>query len=52
MDIAPAVLRLKPQPDASQQQVIGHTGGPDAGHRRSGVGQDGQHPASGRSTCC
>ena len=28
MDIAPAVLRLKPQPDASQQQVIGHTEGP------------------------
>ena len=28
MDIAPAILRLKPQPDASQQQVIGHIEGP------------------------
>ena len=28
MDIAPAILRLKPQPDASQQQVIGHNEGP------------------------
>lgn len=28
MDIAPAILRLKPQPDASQQQVIGHMDGP------------------------
>ena len=28
MDIAPAILRLKPEPDASQQQVIGHTEGP------------------------
>ena len=28
MDIEPAILRLKPQPDASQQQVIGHTEGP------------------------
>ena len=28
MDIAPAVLRLKPEPNASQQQVIGHTEGP------------------------
>ena len=28
MDIAPAILRLKPRPDASQQQVIGHTEGP------------------------
>ena len=28
MDIAPAILRLKPQPDTSQQQVIGHTEGP------------------------
>ena len=24
MDIAPAILRPKPQPDTSQQQVIGH----------------------------
>ena len=28
MDIAPAILRLKPHPDASQQQVIGHNEGP------------------------
>ena len=28
MDIEPAILRLKPQPDASQQQVIGHDEGP------------------------
>ena len=28
MDIAPAILRLKPEPDASQQQVIGHIEGP------------------------
>ena len=28
MDISPAILRLKPEPDASQQQVIGHTEGP------------------------
>ena len=28
MDIAPAILRLKPQPDASQKQVIGHNEGP------------------------
>lgn len=28
MDIAPAILRPKPQPDASQQQVIGHIEGP------------------------
>ncbi len=28
MDIAPAILRLKPQPDASQQKVIGHMDGP------------------------
>ena len=28
MDIAPAILRLKPEPDASQMQVIGHAEGP------------------------
>ena len=28
MDISPAILRLKPEPDASQQQVIGHNEGP------------------------
>ena len=28
MDIAPAILRLKPEPDASQRQVIGHIEGP------------------------
>ena len=28
MEIAPAILRLKPEPDASQQQVIGHNEGP------------------------
>ena len=28
MDIAPAILRLKPEPDASQKLVIGHTEGP------------------------
>ena len=28
MDIAPAILRLKPEPDACQQQVIGHNEGP------------------------
>ena len=28
MDIAPAILRLKPEPDASQRQVIGHMEGP------------------------
>ena len=28
MDIAPAILRLRPEPDASQRQVIGHTEGP------------------------
>ena len=28
MDIAPAILRLKPEPDACQQQVIGHNKGP------------------------
>ena len=28
MDIAPAILRLKPEPDASQRQVIGHNEGP------------------------
>ena len=28
MYIAPAILRLKPEPDVSQQQVIGHMDGP------------------------
>ena len=28
MDIAPAILRLKPEPDVSQMQVIGHAEGP------------------------
>ena len=28
MDIAPAILRLKPEPDACQRQVIGHNEGP------------------------
>ena len=28
MDIAPAILRLKPEPDTWQQQVIGHMDGP------------------------
>ena len=28
MDIAPAIMRLKPEPDASQMQVIGHAEGP------------------------
>ena len=28
MEIAPAILRLKPAPDASQRQVIGHMDGP------------------------
>ena len=28
MDIAPAILRLKPEPDTWQQQVIGHNEGP------------------------
>ena len=28
MDIVPAILRLKPEPDACQQQVIGHNKGP------------------------
>ncbi len=28
MDIAPAIMRLKPPPDASQMQVIGHAEGP------------------------
>ena len=28
MDIAPAIMRLNPQPDASQMQVIGHAEGP------------------------
>ena len=47
MDIAPAILRLRPEPDASQRQVIGHNKGPMLVIAGPGSGKTRQHPAQG-----
>ena len=47
MDIAPAIMRLNPPPDASQMQVIGHAEGPMLVIAGPGIGQDSHYAAPG-----